>query len=309
MSSTTTLATVDFHGQPLTVITDGDQHLVAMKPICENIGLSWSGQFERLRRDEVLQSTVRVIRMVAEDSKDRELICLPLDMLNGWLFGIDVSRCRKEIQPALIQYKRECYGVLAAYWQKGEAVNPRKATTKALPNGLSLEQQDAVKALVKARVEAVPKNKQAKAAITCWSALKSKFGCAYKQIDPAQFGEAVSLLARVDLEGEWIEADKPDLVRPLSIHWPLECLAERREGMLSPYNERHNALDVSLHDLRECFESPVEMILSELARNGYVVDAAWWEIRTYHNKMQAISSALGALNYCVESPQRYIVNK
>lgn len=67
--------------------------------------------------------------MVADDSKERELICLPLDMLNGWLFGIDVSRCRKEIQPALIQYKRECYAVLAAHWQKRESspsINTRR---------------------------------------------------------------------------------------------------------------------------------------------------------------------------------------
>lgn len=121
MTSTTTLATVDFHGQALTVITDGDQHLVAVKPICDNIGLSWAGQLERIKRDEVLSTCVRVIRMqLPGDTQARDNTFLPLDMLNGWLFGIDVSRCRKEIQPALIQYKRECYAVLAAHWQKRE---------------------------------------------------------------------------------------------------------------------------------------------------------------------------------------------
>lgn len=84
-----------------------------------------------------------------------------------------------------------------------------KRQPKALPNGLSLDQQATIKGLVKARVEALPKDKQAKAAITCWSALKSKFGCTYKQIEPAQFTDAVSLLARVVLEGELLAPEQP----------------------------------------------------------------------------------------------------
>ena len=65
------------------------------------------------------------MRTVAEDGKSRDLICLPLEYLNGWLFGVDAARARPEIREALSQYKRECFGVLAAYWQQGEAINPR----------------------------------------------------------------------------------------------------------------------------------------------------------------------------------------
>lgn len=206
MSHNTQIAAVDFHGHALTVITEKGQHLVAMKPICESIGLTWHGQLERIKRDEVLQSTIRVMRMVAEDGKQREITCLPLDMLNGWLFGIEVKRCRIEVQPALILFKRECYAALAAYWQHGAAINPRQHQPKALPNGLNTEQQGVIKALVRARVEALPEGRRAKAAITCWSALKSKFGCTYKAIEPAQFTEALSLVARLPLEGEWLGA-------------------------------------------------------------------------------------------------------
>lgn len=89
---------------------------------------------------------------------------------------------------------------------EGEAEAPTKAKRKPklLPNGLTGDQQDAIKALVKARVEELPENKRAKAAITCWSSLKSKFGCTYKEISPEQFTDAVSLIARVVLEGEWM---------------------------------------------------------------------------------------------------------
>ncbi|MFK1372473.1 Rha family transcriptional regulator [Pseudomonas aeruginosa] len=77
-----------------------------------------------------------------------------------------------------------------------------KRQPKLLPNGLSADQQEAIKALVKARVDELPEGKRAKAAITCWSSLKSKFGCTYKEIAPEQFTDAVSLIARVVLEGE-----------------------------------------------------------------------------------------------------------
>ncbi|MBB3103747.1 hypothetical protein FHR87_002144 [Azomonas macrocytogenes] len=215
--SNTQLATVDFNGRALTVITSqSGERLVAMRPICEGIGLGWQSQYNRIQRDEVLSTCVVIMNMqMPGDDQRREITCLPLAYLNGWLFGIDVARCREEIRPALIQYKRECYAALAAYWHQGEAVNPRKARKpKALPDGLTLDQQTAIKQLVKARVESVPKDKQAKAAITCWSALKSKFGCTYKKIDPEQFAEAASLVARIELEGEFLGKEPESLRKP-----------------------------------------------------------------------------------------------
>lgn len=99
--------------------------------------------------------------------------------------------------------------ILPSIRKTGSYTAPTKRQPKALPNGLSLEQQASIKELVKARVEALPKAKQAKAAITCWSALKSKFGCTYKEIAPEQFSEAVSLVARVVLEGELLAPEQP----------------------------------------------------------------------------------------------------
>jgi len=89
----------------------------------------------------------------------------------------------------------------------GKPAPAKKRKPKALPNGLTIDQQDTIKSLVKARVDALPPAKRAKAAITCWSSLKSKFGCTYKEIEPDHFTDAVSLVARVPLEGEYIEAE------------------------------------------------------------------------------------------------------
>ncbi|SER74921.1 BRO family, N-terminal domain [Azotobacter beijerinckii] len=124
---TSQLGTVSFQGHDLTVITtDSGERFVAMKPICEAIGLSWNGQYERIQRHEVLKTCVRVTRTeMPGDDQHRELVCLPLDYLNGWLFGVDASRVKPEIRERLVQYQRECFAALAAYWQQGEAINPR----------------------------------------------------------------------------------------------------------------------------------------------------------------------------------------
>lgn len=84
-------------------------------------------------------------------------------------------------------------------------------TKTALPNGLTLEQCDAVKALVKARAESCPKELRAAATIKCWSAIKSKFGCSYKEIAPEHFVDALGLVARIELEGEYLPAGTPEL--------------------------------------------------------------------------------------------------
>ena len=120
------IASVNFHGHPLTIVTCNDQQLVAMKPICEGIGLDWKSQYTRIMRDEVLLSCVVIMTMqLPNDTQTRDVVCLPLEYLNGWLFGVDVKRCREAIRPALLKYKRECYAALAAYWQKKE-VKPQE---------------------------------------------------------------------------------------------------------------------------------------------------------------------------------------
>ena len=62
---TNVIQTVDFHGQTLITISHDGKHYVGMKAICENIGLGWQGQHERIRRHVVLQEGVRVIQTAA----------------------------------------------------------------------------------------------------------------------------------------------------------------------------------------------------------------------------------------------------
>ncbi|RZN56437.1 phage antirepressor N-terminal domain-containing protein [Avibacterium paragallinarum] len=145
MSNQISTQTVQFHNQSLVTFEQNGTYYTAMKPICENIGIQWESQFNRIKRDDVLSSTIVMITIVAEDGKNREMVCLPIQYLNGWLFGIDVKRVKPEIRETLITYKRECYQALFDYWNKGKA--ERSQTTVDDRTGL----RDAVNVLAAKR--------------------------------------------------------------------------------------------------------------------------------------------------------------
>ena len=86
------LIKVPFNNQEIVAIINDGIPYVAMKPICENMGLDWEAQRQRMERDSVLSTTTCMIKAVADDGKQREVVALPLEYLNGWLFGIDDSR-------------------------------------------------------------------------------------------------------------------------------------------------------------------------------------------------------------------------
>ncbi|MFU2113651.1 phage antirepressor N-terminal domain-containing protein [[Pasteurella] aerogenes] len=80
-----------FFGSEILVINHNGKSYVPMKQIVENIGLVWHAQFERLQRNEVLSQGIRVIR-IPSNGGEQEAVCLPLHYLNGWLFGVKVSK-------------------------------------------------------------------------------------------------------------------------------------------------------------------------------------------------------------------------
>lgn len=91
--------------------------LVAMKPICDALCLDWEPQRKMIMADPVLNSTASITEAVGADGKSREMVCLPLDYLNGWLFKINANRYKgDDRRETIIRYQRECYRVLADHF-------------------------------------------------------------------------------------------------------------------------------------------------------------------------------------------------
>ncbi len=96
-------------------VEDGTVY-VPLRPICDLLGIQWSAQRRRINRDEILLEVVRMLSVSVTDTlrtREREMLCLPLDFVNGFLFGINAQRVNPEIKSRLLRYQRECYRVLA----------------------------------------------------------------------------------------------------------------------------------------------------------------------------------------------------
>lgn len=124
------LITVPFHGnQLLATVVAGKPHAV-VRPIAEALGLDWSSQRKRLLRHPVLSSAVVVMTTEVGDGQGREVTLLPIDKLNGWLFGVSASRVKPERREALIQYQRECFDVLAGHFGAAEPTHAALAAER-----------------------------------------------------------------------------------------------------------------------------------------------------------------------------------
>lgn len=102
--------TIDFHGDPLAAILDDTRGvLVPLRPLVTGMGLNWSGQFLRVQRHPILGPAV----CMTQTGSDRDVVALPLDLVPGFLFGVDASRVAEAVRPKVLDYQRECFRVLA----------------------------------------------------------------------------------------------------------------------------------------------------------------------------------------------------
>lgn len=110
------------------VAEDGTVY-VPIRPICDLMGVDRSAQQRRVQRDPVLSQVAKTVPVlssavmapdVAASSRPKTsyMLALPLDYLNGWLFGMNADRVKPEIRDRLIRYQLECYKVLAEAFQQ-----------------------------------------------------------------------------------------------------------------------------------------------------------------------------------------------
>lgn len=82
---------------------------------------------------------------------------------------------------------------------------------------LTIEQADILRNLLTDAVHKLPKEKQAGAMIKGWSKLKAHFKVGYRDIPQCDFTEAVSLVARHLIEGEFLPARKEDAIESAAL--------------------------------------------------------------------------------------------
>lgn len=90
--------------------------LVPIKPICEALGIDFDSQRKKLKEDEDLSSTAVLSTVVAADGKDREMVCLPIEFVFGWLFTINPKNVKEDARESVRKYRMECYRALYSHF-------------------------------------------------------------------------------------------------------------------------------------------------------------------------------------------------
>lgn len=100
---------------------DDGEIYTALKPICENIGIAYSGQWERLNRTP--WATIRMMRTVGADGKRRDMVAVSRKTLTMWLATIDTSRLNDEqARKNVTVYQLEAAEALDKYFNEGGAI-------------------------------------------------------------------------------------------------------------------------------------------------------------------------------------------
>jgi hypothetical protein len=127
---------VDFYGDEIkgvrvTRTPSGQPEVyVPLRQLCDYLGVSYTGQRERVERDAVLATKLAPIQVTTEGGP-QTMQCLPLDYLNGWLFGINASRVKERVRERLIRYQEECYLILRDAFLGPDATRPIQSANEA----------------------------------------------------------------------------------------------------------------------------------------------------------------------------------
>lgn len=191
---------VPFNGQQIITAMAAGVAYVAMKPIVENLGMSWSTQMRKLLNQKDKYGYAHM--NIPSKGGIQEMLCLPLKKLNGWLFSINPEKVRADIRDKLIQYQEECFTVLHDYWTKGAAVRPIPET--------SVDDRTPLRGIVNRIMGKYGLTYQA-----VYKLVHKEFGVKHiDELSPKQTAEAIEYLASKAIEGEFLgkQESLPELV-------------------------------------------------------------------------------------------------
>lgn len=162
--------------------------------------------------------------------------------------------------------------------------------------------------VIRCRVAKMDAKHQRSAGAKLHSALHARFDVSrIELISGDQMEAACNFVASYAIEGEYLPHEKKS--DRLNISFPVEELARRRPGMLIEKSGERPWLDVMLEDLRDIRGegTPCEEILWELESNGYEVEGALCELKTYRAKLREFQSWVSGMNVLFTEPKRYAV--
>lgn len=125
---------------------ENNNFFVPVKPICLALGIDFAAQYNKLQADLTLAPTIAIIATVATDEKERNMVCLPLKFIYGWLFTINPGKVNEASRESVLKYRLECYNALYRHFagslrRRVEENEAEIAALKAVNDAISREKE------------------------------------------------------------------------------------------------------------------------------------------------------------------------
>jgi len=116
---------VPFYETQITAVqTDGGVR-IALKPVCEALGLQWEAQHKRVHRQPWACMSITDMQLPG-DSQRRGVTTVDRRTFTMWLATISTTRLKSDDARELLgRFQREAADVLDRYFHEGGAINPR----------------------------------------------------------------------------------------------------------------------------------------------------------------------------------------
>lgn len=101
---------LEFNGKTIFFVDVNGTNWIAVKPICEALGVNYNRQFQNLKEDEILGDVFAIQQMRDTLNRNQKMVCLPEKFIYGWIFSLQSQ------SEDLKLYKRKCYELLFDYF-------------------------------------------------------------------------------------------------------------------------------------------------------------------------------------------------
>lgn len=279
---------VPFHGDALFLVNQDGEPFVPMRPIVESMGLDWASQFTKIKQR--FKSCVAMITMqLPGDNQRREVVCLNLRKLAGWLHTINVGKVRPELREKVSRYQEECDDVLYQYWTKGEVSNPRKKDHQSTATQLTPLRQTAERLITTGMGRIYP---------DIWKLVHKQFEVKHiHQLTPTQIGEAVEYLNA--LEGEYLGKANKQMSLPIS--YPMNYYEQysRMRGIDEKSLSAPWLYPADMLVPNGDYPNPLGKMLGEMRQMGYEVEAALFQLHSLQHHLESLRSKISSIQRAV----------
>lgn len=115
---------LQFNGKNILFLSIDGTFWVAIKPICEALGVEYTRIFKNIKSDFILKDVVANQPMRDTKNRLQNMVALPEMYVYGWLFSINSS------SDAFQLYKKECYELLYNHFQGAVTKRSNELTEK-----------------------------------------------------------------------------------------------------------------------------------------------------------------------------------